>query len=90
MHQVNIAVKSSYKVMSICHQKKIKNFRENQKKGYENNKPSLMNHMVYVPFDVHFNRRRNNWISIRFTTSYPVNINKNAYLHNLNNFFTTF
>ena len=47
LHQVNIVVRSRYKVISIRHQKNIKNLRENQKKNYENNQSALMKHIAH-------------------------------------------
>ena len=47
LHQVNIAIRSRYKLISIRHQKKIIKFTKNQKKNYENNKSPLMKHMVH-------------------------------------------
>ena len=44
-HQVNIAVRSRYKVISTRNQKKNKNLTENQKKSYEKKKTYLMKHM---------------------------------------------
>ena len=47
LHQVNIADRNRYKVISIHHQKKMKNIRGTQKKNYQNNKSSLMKDVVH-------------------------------------------
>ena len=75
LYQVNIAVRSRYKVISTHHQKKIINLTKNQKKNYENDKPSLMKHMVYNFSSYALTEEEMTALAYRLDHHIPTNIN---------------
>ena len=87
LHQVNIAVGSRYKVISIRHQKKIVNLIKNQKNNYESNKPSLMKHMVHNFSSYALTEDEMNALAYRLDHHIPTNINKNAIFTEFEQFF---
>ena len=88
LHQVNIAVRSCYKVIPIRHQKKIINIIKNQKKNYENNKPSLMKRMVHN-FSSYTLTEEEMTALLAYGLDHhiPTNINKNAMFTEFEQFF---
>ena len=87
LHQVNIAVRSRYKVISIRHQKKIINIIKNQKKNYENNKPSLMKRMVHNFSSYTLTEEQMTALASGLDHHIPTNINKNAIFTEFEQFF---
>ena len=87
LHQVNIAVRSRYKGVSIRHQKKIVNLIKNQKNNYESNKPSLMKHMVHNFSSYALTEDEMNALAYRLDHHIPTNINKNAIFTEFEQFF---
>ena len=78
LHQVNIAVRSRCKVISIRHQKKIINLIKNRKNNYENNKPSLMKHMVHKFSLYALTEEEMTALAYGLDHHIPTNVNKNA------------
>ena len=89
LHQVNIAVRSRYKVISIRHQKKIINLIKNQKKNYENNKPYLMKHMVHSFSSFALTEEEMTAFAYGLDHHIPTNINKKAIFTEFEQFFQT-
>ena len=89
LHHVNIAVRSRYKVISIRHQKKIINLIKNQKKNYENNKPSLVKHMVHNFSSYALTEEEMTALVYGLDHHIPTNINKKAIFTEFEQFFQT-
>ena len=87
LHQVNIAVRSRYKVISMRHQKKIVNLIKNQKNNYESNKPSLMKHMVHNFSLYPLTEDEMTALAHGLDHHIPTNINENAVFTECEHFF---
>ena len=87
LHQVNTAVRSRYKEISIRHQKKIKKPRENQKKNYDYNKPSLMKHMLHNSSLFALTEEETTALAYGLDHHILTNINKNSIFTEFEQFF---